>query len=493
MTQSLRRRMTPFVALATLFSLFAVAPTASAAPPGENGPIVHVVVGENATGGDLHTVQADGSGSELLLEGEFTAPDVSPDGTEVLAVELADAQASEGAVVSIDVATGESETLVESGATSAAWSGDGSAIAYATGEGLWVKEGTADAAQVDEDINMVWDWSPVDDRVLVTRNVDPDGVGLPEVSLETVDVGTGDAVVVESNDGGLFTWYVSGADFSPDGADIVYHETTPGHQQVVIAGQADPLDETEGATGAAPNGPVTWSPDGESIAYGRSTAEGDLVVVHTVASGAEVTFDVADLGPIDWAPVATGTPQPDGFTDVPTDHTFYTDIQWLAGEGITRGCNPPDNTLFCPDDFVTRGQMAAFLVRGLGYADDGGGDRFTDDDGSVFEGDIDRLATAGVTKGCNPPDNTEFCPDDFVTRGQMAAFLVRAFGYSDDGGGDRFTDDDGSVFEGDIDRLATAGVARGCNPPDNTEFCPGDFVTRGQMAAFLARAFAAAD
>jgi hypothetical protein len=108
------------------------------------------------------------------------------------------------------------------------------------------------------------------------------------------------------------------------------------------------------------------------------------------------------------------------------DTVFTDDIGFLHDSDITRGCNPPVNDLFCPDDFVTRGQMAAFLVRALGYIDDGGGDLFDDDDDSVFEGDIDRLGTAGVTRGCNPPVNDLFCPDDFVTRGQMAAFLHRA-------------------------------------------------------------------
>jgi hypothetical protein len=72
--------------------------------------------------------------------------------------------------------------------------------------------------------------------------------------------------------------------------------------------------------------------------------------------------------------------------------------------------------------------MAAFLVRALGYTDDGGGDLFVDDDGSIFENDIDRLGTANVTKGCNPSVNDQFCPTSFVTRGQMAAFLHRALG-----------------------------------------------------------------
>ena len=53
------------------------------------------------------------------------------------------------------------------------------------------------------------------------------------------------------------------------------------------------------------------------------------------------------------------------------------------------------------------------------------GGAFTDDDTSVFESNIEWLASAGITRGCNPPDNTQFCPDDNVTRGQMAAFMQR--------------------------------------------------------------------
>jgi hypothetical protein len=71
--------------------------------------------------------------------------------------------------------------------------------------------------------------------------------------------------------------------------------------------------------------------------------------------------------------------------------------------------------------------MAAFLVRAFGFTEGGGADLFDDDDGLIFETAIDRLGTAGVTQGCNPPDNNLYCPDDFVTRGQMAAFLRRAF------------------------------------------------------------------
>ena len=60
---------------------------------------------------------------------------------------------------------------------------------------------------------------------------------------------------------------------------------------------------------------------------------------------------------------------------------------------------------------------------------DSGGDLFDDDDGNIFEPAIDKLATAGVTRGCNPAEgNNKFCSYSPVTRGQMAAFLHGALG-----------------------------------------------------------------
>jgi len=165
-------------------------------------------------------------------------------------------------------------------------------------------------------------------------------------------------------------------------------------------------------------------------------------------------------------------------------------IEAIAAEGITKGCNPSEgNTKYCPGSSVTRGQMAAFLVRALKLPATST-DFFSDDDGSVFEANINRLAASGITKGCNPSEgNTKYCPDGKVTRGQMAAFLVRAFSYADDGGGGLFTDTAESIFASNIDRLATAGVTKGCNPAEgNTRYCPNDLVKRDQMASFLARA-----
>lgn len=61
------------------------------------------------------------------------------------------------------------------------------------------------------------------------------------------------------------------------------------------------------------------------------------------------------------------------------------------------------------------------------------GHRFTDvPDSNVFHDDITAIADAGVTLGCNPPANDEYCPSEFVTREQMAAFLNRLGALSDD-------------------------------------------------------------
>lgn len=51
------------------------------------------------------------------------------------------------------------------------------------------------------------------------------------------------------------------------------------------------------------------------------------------------------------------------FKDVPKGHLFHDDIAWMAETGVTKGCNPPANDRYCPDDNVTRGEMAAFIHR----------------------------------------------------------------------------------------------------------------------------------
>ena len=112
---------------------------------------------------------------------------------------------------------------------------------------------------------------------------------------------------------------------------------------------------------------------------------------------------------------------------------------------------------------------------------------FSDDNGTLFEIDIDAIAEEGITKGCNPPSNTNYCPDRDVDRGAMAAFLRRALNLPNTTT-NNFNDDDNSIIHSDINAIAEAGITKGCNPPTNNRYCPGDTVDRGAMAAFLRRA-----
>ena len=50
------------------------------------------------------------------------------------------------------------------------------------------------------------------------------------------------------------------------------------------------------------------------------------------------------------------------------------------------------------------------------------GGTFADDNGSVHEPFIEALAGAGITHGCGPG---LFCPDQSVTRAELAAFILR--------------------------------------------------------------------
>ncbi|MCP4965631.1 MAG: hypothetical protein GY926_10375 [bacterium] len=161
-------------------------------------------------------------------------------------------------------------------------------------------------------------------------------------------------------------------------------------------------------------------------------------------------------------------------------------IEAIAASGITQGCNPPLNTRFCPTNSVTRGEMAAFLVRALELPSAAAAG-FTDTTTSIFADDIDRLAAAQITVGCNPPANTRFCPNEAVSREQMAAFLSRGLGLVE-ATADSFVDDNESLFEADIEKLRAAGITNGCNPPSNDRFCPTSAVTRAEMATFVARA-----
>lgn len=164
------------------------------------------------------------------------------------------------------------------------------------------------------------------------------------------------------------------------------------------------------------------------------------------------------------------------FTDI-GGSAFIDDITWILEHGITNGCG---DGRFCPTESVTRAQMASFVARALNLPATSS-DYFSDDGGSLHQPDINRLAAAGITNGCG---GGRYCPNDSVTRAEMASFIARALNLPA-ASTDYFSDDNGSTHEANINRLAAAGVTNGCA---GGRYCPLQAVTREQMAAFLHRA-----
>ena len=163
-----------------------------------------------------------------------------------------------------------------------------------------------------------------------------------------------------------------------------------------------------------------------------------------------------------------------------TDTTaFLGSIDWLYTEGITAGCSP---TLFCPEDPVTRIQMAMFLTRALDLPTTAT-DYFDDDDGRTGESSVNAMRLAGLTGGCAP---RAYCPSAHVTRIQMAMFLTRVLDLPQ-ATIDYFDDDDGMTGESSVNAMAKAGLTAGCG---TRQYCPRTTLTREQMAALLYRSLA---
>jgi hypothetical protein len=120
-------------------------------------------------------------------------------------------------------------------------------------------------------------------------------------------------------------------------------------------------------------------------------------------------------------PPATGTV----FGDVASTDFAAAFIEQLFADGITSGCG---GGRYCPENAVTRAQMAVFLLRaryGTDYSPPPAAGVFLDVPADAFAAEwIEQLAAEGITSGCG---GGNFCPNDPVTRAQMAVFLVRTF------------------------------------------------------------------
>lgn len=222
----------------------------------------------------------------------------------------------------------------------------------------------------------------------------------------------------------------------------------------------------------------------------------------------------------DWEEVTLGSdptnpasmPTHGHFNDVPAApmHWAFHQIEAMLRLGITGGCSaaPP---LYCPNASVTRGQMAKFICLTAGKTWlDKPTPTFADVPKThMFYGFVERLANAASwggaapTGGCRIVGSTKYyCPNDPVTRAQMAKFLCIANGKTAyNKPTPTFADVPAShSFYGWIERLADAAswggtaVTSGCAcpgtyPPGSKCYCPDANNTRAEMAVFLLRAF----
>jgi WD40 repeat protein len=189
----------------------------------------------------------------------------------------------------------------------------------------------------------------------------------------------------------------------------------------------------------------------------------------------------------------------DVFPDVPINYWAYDYIMAIYNAGITTGCaqddpgTPENERRYCPENNVTREEMAAFIVRAvvgeppLNYCDSGS--LFPDVTPDMWSCKyIKRLKELEITTGYN---DGRYGPYDQVPREQMATFLVRAV----EGEPPTNYCDSGSLFPDVtpdmwscryIKRLKELTITTGYG---DGRYGPYDFVTRAQMAAFLSRAF----
>ena len=180
------------------------------------------------------------------------------------------------------------------------------------------------------------------------------------------------------------------------------------------------------------------------------------------------------------------------FSDVAADHWAYTWIKRLYASKITGGCNT-EPLRYCPEQSVTRAQMAIFLLRsryGETYQPPpASGVVFGDVPSAHWAASwIEQLASEHITSGCG---NGNYCPDSPVTRAEMAVLLLRAKNSQSylppAASGTIFSDVDLSHWAVNwIEELSAEAITGGCA---TGLYCPEKPVNRAEMAVLLIRTF----
>jgi Tol biopolymer transport system component len=453
--------------------------TAPQSAPGANGKIVFAVSPHGGWPSQLWRMNSDGTGKTRLTTHSVGIgdnwPEWSPGGTLVTFTRDMTTSTVDGGedIFTIKANGSGAKRLTNTVASdySSVFSPDGSRIAFTSErsgnpeiytmniDGSGVRRLTNHPAYDSQA-----DWSPDGSRIAFVSSrsgqteiytMKPDGTGVQRLTNRAGSDfapswspdGTRIAYSSDRNVDGKLHIYA----MDPDGANPVWLDTDTGNNAIR----------------------ASWSPDGAWIVFDTIPTSNLDVYRVLVADGIgqQLAQSADDEVAPSWQPLPAFPLVDARFSP------FRGNIEYIFNKGITLGCSAER---YCPLDAVTRGQMASFLVRALGLPATST-DYFTDDENSSHEDDINRLRAAGITSGCSA---TKYCPKANVTREQMATFLTKGFKLPRTTT-DYFTDDENSSHEGSINRVRAAGITVGCTA---TRYCPENVVTRGQMAAFLRRA-----
>ncbi|MBI5839628.1 MAG: Ig-like domain repeat protein [Chloroflexi bacterium] len=178
------------------------------------------------------------------------------------------------------------------------------------------------------------------------------------------------------------------------------------------------------------------------------------------------------------------------FADVDTGYWAVDHIQAIWAAGITSGCIASPLT-YCPEANITRGEMSVYIERGIHGSSYNPGTpalTFTDTSTHFARYWIEALRSDGITSGCT---TTTYCPGSAITRAEMAVFLLRGkFGASHvppTATGSVWSDVSPSHWAaGWAEELGTSGISSGCG---GGMYCPENPVTRAQMAVLMQRTF----
>ncbi len=174
------------------------------------------------------------------------------------------------------------------------------------------------------------------------------------------------------------------------------------------------------------------------------------------------------------------------YSDMPATDIFWPSVQVVDANKFMQSVSAG---LFGKSDNVTRRMIAGYIVNTfkLPVVSPAVTPVFADISRSDPDaGKIEAIYTANIVSGCST-NPRRYCPDDFVTRAQMAVYLVQALGIvvPVPTGNPIFTDVPADYWAyKHIQFINTLGIASGCSS-NPMKYCPDDLITKAEISALL--------